>query len=111
MEQLTVSSCSDLIYNSGLQIYKDTTGNVFSRPGFTEKGVESIISSANCLVRRHLSIRLDAMLETVKLPACISDLDTSLTDVDGDKFSHLALLWLTSATKTKPSSLELTNRI
>mmetsp|Transcript_25002 Transcript_25002/g.43169 ORF Transcript_25002/g.43169 Transcript_25002/m.43169 type:complete len:91 (-) Transcript_25002:56-328(-) len=90
MEQLTVSSCSDLIYNSGLQIYKDTTGNVFSRPGFTEKGVESIISSANCLVRRHLSIWLDAMLKAVELPAGISDLDTCLTDMDRDKFSHVS---------------------
>ena len=31
---------------------------------------------------------LDTMLETVKLPAGISNLDTSLTNVDWDALSH-----------------------
>lgn len=32
---------------------------------------------------------LDAMLETIKLPAGIADLDPSLADVDRDTLSHL----------------------
>ena len=32
---------------------------------------------------------LDAVLEAVKLPAGITDLDTSLTNVDGDDLTHV----------------------
>ena len=49
-----------------------------------EEGVERVIATAHRLVRRHLSIRLDAMFKAVELPAGITDLDTSLTNVDGN---------------------------
>jgi hypothetical protein len=35
--------------------------------GLGEEGVESIITAADGLVGRHLAVRLDAMLEAVKL--------------------------------------------
>jgi hypothetical protein len=35
-----------------------------------------------------LSTYLNTVLEAVQLPACISDLDTGLTDVDRDALSH-----------------------
>ena len=50
----------------------------------TEEGVEGVISSPNGLVTWHLAIGLDAMFQAVELPAGIADLDTSLTNVDGD---------------------------
>jgi len=56
--------------------------------GFGEEGVKSIISSTNSFIRRHLPIRLDAVLEAVELPACITDLDTSLSAVHRDDFAH-----------------------
>ena len=34
------------------------------------------------------SLRLDAVLEAVKLPARVTGLDTGLADVDGDDFTH-----------------------
>ncbi|OWK16988.1 hypothetical protein Celaphus_00011498 [Cervus elaphus hippelaphus] len=40
------------------------------------------------LVTWHLAIRLDAMFQTVELPAGIADLDTSLANVDGDALTH-----------------------
>ena len=49
-----------------------------------EEGVERVVSTADGLVGGHLAVRLNAMLQTVELPATISDLGTSLTNVDGD---------------------------
>lgn len=44
---------------------------------------------------------LDTMLETVKLPAGIADLDTGLTDVDRDALSHFFLQRKRSEAKEK----------
>jgi len=88
MEQLTVGTRADLIDDGGLQINEDGTRNVFSRTSLTEEGVETIIATANGLVRGHLAIGLNAVLEAEKLPASISDLDTGLTNVNEDGFAH-----------------------
>ena len=69
---------------SWLQINKDSSGDVFAGTSLTEEGIERVITTSNCLVTWHLSIRLDAMLQTVQLPAGIAHLDTSLTYMDGD---------------------------
>jgi hypothetical protein len=60
--QLSVGSGTDLINDRRLQIDVDGTGNVLSSTGLREKGVESIISSSDGLVRRHLTVRLDSVL-------------------------------------------------
>jgi hypothetical protein len=62
---------------------------VLASAGLGEKGVEGVIATANGLVRGHLAIRLDSVLEAVKLPAGISGLDTSLTNVDRKTFTHV----------------------
>jgi hypothetical protein len=64
---------------------------MLSGTSFTKKGVKSIISSTNGLVTGHLSIRLNAMLEAVKFPAGISDLDTGLTNVNRDALPHFQI--------------------
>jgi len=38
-----------------------------------------------------LAVGLDAVLETEQFPASVTDLDTSLTNVDGNNFSHCSL--------------------
>ena len=50
----------------------------------TEEGVEGIVSSTDGFVGGHLSVRLDAMFQTVELPAGIADLHPGLSNVDGD---------------------------
>ena len=50
---------------------------------FAEEGVERVVASSDRLVARHLAIRLNAMLQTVQFPAGITDLDTSLANMDG----------------------------
>jgi hypothetical protein len=47
-----------------------------------------IISTADCFITRHLTIRLDTMLKAEELPTCVTDLHTSLTDVDTESFTH-----------------------
>lgn len=66
------------------QVHKDSSGNMFTSSSLTEKGVEGIISSSNGLVAGHLTIWLDAMLQTVELPACIAYLSAGLADMDWD---------------------------
>jgi hypothetical protein len=55
---------------------------MFTSTSFTEEGVESVITTANSLVGWHLTIRLDTVLKAEELPACITNLDTGLTDMD-----------------------------
>ena len=49
-----------------------------------EEGVEGVVAPSNGLVRGHLAIRLDAVLEAGELPAGIAHLATGLADMDGD---------------------------
>ena len=68
--------------NSGFQVYEDSTRNVFSRSSFAEKCVKGIITTADGFVARHLAIRLNSMLQAVQLPTSISNLNSSLANVD-----------------------------
>jgi len=49
-----------------------------------EEGGERVVLD---MVRWHLAVRLNAVLQAVELPARISDLHSGLTDVDGDDFA------------------------
>jgi hypothetical protein len=55
---------------------------VLASTSLGEEGVEGVISISHRLIRGHLSIRLDAVLQAIELPAGISDLGTSLSNVD-----------------------------
>ena len=82
MEELSVGSGSDLINNSWLEIEEDSSWDVLSSTGLREEGVESIITSSNGLVGWHLTVWLDSVLKAEKFPACVTNLDTGLTNVD-----------------------------
>jgi len=76
VEELSVGSGSDLIDNGGLEIEEDGTGDVLASTSLGEEGVESIITTTDGLVRGHLTVRLNSVLEAEELPACImSDVD------------------------------------
>ena len=89
VEQLSVGASSDLIDHSGLQIYEHGSGHVFASASLAEKGVEGVIATSDGLVTGHLAIGLDSVLQTVQLPAGITDLDTGLSDVYRDTFPLL----------------------
>ena len=73
-----------LTNDSRLQVDEDSAGNVFAGAGLAEECVEAVISATNSLVRGHLAVGLDAVLKAVELPAGIADLDSGLSNVDGD---------------------------
>merc|ERR1711881_809319 len=94
--ELSVGTSSHLIDYGGLQIDKDGARDVLAGTSLGEKGVERVVSASDGLVAGHLSIWLDAVLEAVELPTGVTDLDTGLSDVDGDTLSHGSVLcgWL-----------------
>ena len=91
VEELSVGSGSDFIDNGGLEIEENGSGDVLAGTSLREEGVEGIVSATDGLVRRHLTIRLDTVLQAEKLPAGVTDLDTTLTDVDANSLSHFVL--------------------
>jgi hypothetical protein len=88
VEQLSVGSGSDFIDHSGFEIEEHASGHVLAGTSFGEESVESIITSTDSLIGGHLTIRLNAVFEAEELPAGVTDLDTSLSDVNVDDFSH-----------------------
>jgi len=89
VEELTVGSSADLINARRLEIDEDTTWDVLARTGLREEGVEGVVTTTDGLVRGHLAVRLNTVLEAVKLPASITDLNTGLTDVNGKNLTHV----------------------
>ena len=94
VEQLAVGASADLIDNSGLEIEEDATGNVLAGTSLGEESVESIVATTDSLVGGHLTVRLDTVLEAEELPAGVTNLDTGLTDVDRNDFSHCDGEWM-----------------
>jgi hypothetical protein len=92
VEQLTVGTGTDFVHGSGLEVQKHGTRDVLASTSLREKGVESIVTATDGLVRGHLAIRLDSVLEAVEFPAGVTDLDTSLSEVERDSFTHIELV-------------------
>jgi hypothetical protein len=88
VEELSVGSGSDLVDDGWFQIEEYSSWYVLSSSSFREEGVEGIITTTNSFVRWHLSVRLNSMFQTEEFPASVTNLDTSLTNVNGDNLSH-----------------------
>jgi hypothetical protein len=86
--ELTVSTSADFVTHTRLQVHQDGTRNVLASTSLREEGVEGVITTTNSLVGRHLTIRLDTVLQAVELPTGVTSLDTSLANVNGQTFSH-----------------------
>jgi len=88
VKELAISSGTNFVNNGRLQVDKDGPGDVLASSSLREEGVERIIADSNGLVRGHLTIRLDAVLQAVEFPAGIANLDSGLSDVDRDTLTH-----------------------
>lgn len=91
VEQLSVGSSSDLVNDGGFQVNEDSSRDVLSGTSLAEEGVEGIVTTSDGFVTGHLTIGLDSMFQTVQFPAGITDLDSGLSDVDRDTFTHFGL--------------------
>jgi hypothetical protein len=80
--ELSVGTGTDLINYTRLKIKVDGTRDVLSGTGLGEEGVEGIIAATDGFIGRHLAVRLNTVLKAVQFPAGITNLDTSLTNVD-----------------------------
>merc|ERR1719201_2160716 len=88
VEELAVCAGAHLIDNSRLQINHDATRHMFASTCLAEECVKRIVASTNGLVTRHLAIRLNAMLKAEQLPACITNLNTTLSEMEAKHFTH-----------------------
>jgi len=88
VEELPVGTSADLIDDGGLEIEEDGTGDVLAGTSLGEEGVEGVVTTTDGLVGGHLTVRLNTVLEAEELPAGVTDLDTGLSDVDRNDFSH-----------------------
>ena len=91
MEELSVGSSSDLIDNGWLEIEEDSSWDVLSSTSLGEEGVESVVTTTNGFVGRHLTIWLNTVLEAEELPAGVTNLNTGLSDVDRNDLSHFGV--------------------
>jgi len=66
---------------------------VFTGTGFREESVEGIISSSDGFVGWHLTVGLDTVFKAEEFPASITNLDTSLSYVNRNNFSHFCLVF------------------
>jgi len=82
VEERTVGASTDFVDHSGFQIDKDGAGDVLARAALGEESVEGIVDGSDGLVTGHPTIRLDAVLQAVQLPASVAHLDPSLSYVD-----------------------------
>ena len=87
VEESLVSSGSDFVDHSGLQVDENRSRNVFSSGGFAEESVEAGILDSQGCIGGHQPIGLDPMLETVEFPAGISDLASCLAYVEADNLT------------------------
>ena len=76
-----VRARANLVDHSRLQIHEDRTRHVLARARLAEERVEGVVAAANRLVRGHLTVRLDAVLEAEELPARVTHLETGLADL------------------------------
>jgi hypothetical protein len=61
VEELSVSSGSDLINDGWFQIEEDGSWYVFSGSGLGEESVEGIITTTDSFIRWHLSVWLNSV--------------------------------------------------
>jgi hypothetical protein len=69
--QLAVRASAHLVAHSRLEIHKHSARNVLAGTSLREEGVEGVVATTDGFVGWHLAIRLDAVLEAVKLPASL----------------------------------------
>eukprot|EP00041_Stephanoeca_diplocostata_P007724 m.111310 g.111310 ORF g.111310 m.111310 type:complete len:468 (-) comp17006_c0_seq1:106-1509(-) len=82
VEQLAVRASADFVNDGWFEVNENATWDVLSGSGFGEEGVERVVTSSDGLVRRHLTVWGNSVLQAVQFPTGVTDLATGLADVD-----------------------------
>jgi len=85
VEKFAVFTSANLVDDGRLQIDKDGTRDILSVTSLIEEGGQSV---GGLLAIFDGTVLTDAVLEAVKLPASSTELNTSLTNVKRDDFTH-----------------------
>ena len=88
---LAVGASADFIDNGWFQVDVDGSWNVLACAGFGEEGVEGVLLDTDRLVRWHLTVVEDTVLQAEELPAGVTHLATALTNMHADYFSHFEI--------------------
>jgi len=88
VEELAVRARADLVADRRLEVDVDRARDVLAGARLREERVEGVVAAADGLVRGHLAVGLDAVLEAEELPAGVTALETGLADVDADALAH-----------------------
>ena len=88
---LAVGASADFVDNGWLQIDVHGSRDVLASTSLGEEGVEGVFLNANRLVRWHLTVVEDTVLEAEELPAGVTHLATALTNMHADYFSHFEI--------------------
>merc|ERR1719198_2448182 len=88
VEELAVRARADLVADRRLEVDVDRARDVLAGARLREERVEGVVAAADGLVRGHLAVGLDAVLEAEELPAGVAALETGLADVDADALAH-----------------------
>ena len=88
VEQLAVGPGADLVDYGGLEVDEQSSGDVTTGTGFRKEGVEGVVLNYGAGFLGHGAVGVDAVLKAVEFPAGVTGLDTRLTEVDGDYFTH-----------------------
>ena len=88
VEELAVRAGADLVADGRLEVDVDRARDVLAGARLREEGVEGVVAAADGLVRGHLAVGLDAVLEAEELPAGVAALEAGLADVEADALAH-----------------------
>mmetsp|Transcript_15830 Transcript_15830/g.51540 ORF Transcript_15830/g.51540 Transcript_15830/m.51540 type:complete len:418 (+) Transcript_15830:301-1554(+) len=86
--ELAVGARADLVADRRLEVDVDRAGHVLAGARLREEGVEGVVAAADGLVRGHLAVGLNAVLEAEELPAGVAALNAALADVDANALAH-----------------------
>jgi hypothetical protein len=88
VEELAVCAGADFVDDGWLEVEHHAAWHVLAGASFGEESVVGVIFDADCLVGWHRAVWLNAVLQAEQFPTCVTSLNTSLTDVDGNDFAH-----------------------
>jgi hypothetical protein len=106
VEQLAVGAGAHLVDDGRLEVDEHGARHVLAGARLGEEGVEGVITAADGLVRGHLAVGLDAVLEAEELPAGVAQDNFDDDDETTSKLSRLFFFGISHRPKTKASILK-----
>mmetsp|Transcript_3228 Transcript_3228/g.9066 ORF Transcript_3228/g.9066 Transcript_3228/m.9066 type:complete len:395 (-) Transcript_3228:120-1304(-) len=88
MIQLLVLARTHLVAHGRFQVDKQGPRNVLAGSRFAKKGVVRIIFHTRRGIRWHVAVGVNTMFQAVEFPTLVSDLNTGLSEMNRDTFTH-----------------------